>query len=104
VVTRLIVQAIKRPLYSLRLRLYRAYEVAHPEEPWISQGAVRFLDANLDRAGAGIEWGSGRSTTWFVARLARLTSVEYDPGWAETVLGSGSQRPGWSTSNTSRYR
>jgi len=85
--TRLVVQALTRPLYSLRLALYRAYELAHPDEPWISQGAVRFLDAHLDRAGIGIEWGSGRSTTWFAARLNELTSIEHHPEWAEAVRG-----------------
>jgi Methyltransferase domain len=76
---------LTRPIYSLRLVFYRAYELAHPDEPWISQGAVRFLDANLDRKGSGLEWGSGRSTTWFAKRLGSLTSVEHDRGWAKAV-------------------
>jgi predicted O-methyltransferase YrrM len=33
----------------------------------------------------GVEFGSGRSTAWFARRLARLTSVEHDPGWHEKV-------------------
>lgn len=83
--TRLLVQALKRPLYSLRLVLYRLYEFLHSDEPWISQGAVRFLESHLDSEGSGIEWGSGRSTTWFAARLRKLTSVEHDSGWARRV-------------------
>jgi hypothetical protein len=33
---RLVVQAIRRPVYSLRLLLYHAHELMHPDEPWIS--------------------------------------------------------------------
>jgi hypothetical protein len=79
------IQALRRPIYSLRLGLYRLYEIRHPDEPWISQGAIHFLDSHLDRYGAGIEWGSGRSTTWFARRLRVLTSIEHNHGWAKTI-------------------
>ena len=31
--------------------------------------------------------GSGRSTLWFAARVAKLTSVEFNPEWVERVGG-----------------
>jgi hypothetical protein len=75
-----------RPLtwYPRRLA-YKAYELTHPHEPWLAQGAVRFLDRELPRDGIGLEWGSGRSTAWLGQRLARLTSVEFDESWYQRV-------------------
>jgi hypothetical protein len=33
----------------------------------------------------GLEFGSGRSTTWFAARLEHLTSVEHNVAWYHKV-------------------
>jgi hypothetical protein len=72
-----------RSLYLARRLKYKLYERRHPDEPWLAQDAVEFLDHELPRAGTGLEWGSGRSTQWFGCRLARLVSVEADFGWYE---------------------
>lgn len=48
----------------------------HPDAPWLVESAVVFLEAWLRPTDAGLEWGSGRSTAWFAARVGRLTSVE----------------------------
>jgi hypothetical protein len=32
-----------------------------------------------------LEWGSGRSTLWFAARVESLTSVEHDVGWFQRM-------------------
>jgi hypothetical protein len=77
-----------RPIWTVRRALYKIYEMRHPDEPWIAQGAVRFCDQNLRRDQAGLEWGSGRSTKWFAERLARLVSVEFDPEWHQKVTQS----------------
>jgi predicted O-methyltransferase YrrM len=34
---------------------------------------------------SGLEFGSGRSTTWFAGRLGSLTSVEHDARWYAQV-------------------
>ncbi len=73
------------PMRLGRRLWHYAYEKAHPEEPFLAPGAVRFLDGALPRAGTGLEWGSGRSTRWFARRLARVVSVEYDPAWFAAV-------------------
>jgi hypothetical protein len=75
------------PGYVGRRLAYKLYERRHPDEPWLSQGAVAFFDRELPREGAGLEWGSGRSTAWFSQRLAHLTSVEMDGEWYEKVRG-----------------
>lgn len=74
-----------RAVWVARRAAYKLYERRHPEEPWLAQGAVRFLDGALPRDGVGLEWGSGRSTQWFAARLAELTSIEFDGDWYRKV-------------------
>jgi hypothetical protein len=69
---------VRRPVWTMRRASYKLYEVRHPDEPWMAQGAVRFCDQNLRRDQIGLEWGSGRSTKWFAQRLAGLVSVEFD--------------------------
>jgi predicted O-methyltransferase YrrM len=77
------------PLRGLQVKVrilpQKVYELAHPNSPWISQDAVRYLDRHLDRHGAGFEFGSGRSTAWLAQRLGSLTSVEDNPEWYEKV-------------------
>ncbi len=67
-----------------RLR-YWVWERRHPDLPWLTPGAVAFLQANLRPDMAGIEWGSGRSTRWYAARLRHLLSVEHHAGWYARV-------------------
>ncbi|WP_394821330.1 class I SAM-dependent methyltransferase [Pendulispora albinea] len=76
---------VGRPWYLMRRIAYKAYEMRHPDEPWISQGAVRFCDAHLHRGMRGVEWGSGRSTAWFAQRLGHLVSVEHSFEWHAIV-------------------
>ena len=83
--TERLVYLLRHPRYTARRVAYKLYEWRHPDEPWIAQGAVRFCEQNLDRSMSAIEMGSGRSTSWFAARVGRLTSVEHDARWYETV-------------------
>jgi hypothetical protein len=76
-----------RPIYVARRLAYKLYERRHPDEPWLAQGAIRFLNQALPRDGVGLEWGSGRSTQWFGSRLRRLVSIEMDEDWYRTVNG-----------------
>lgn len=64
------------------------YRHMHPDEPWLTPEAVRFLDAWLKPGDMALEFGSGRSTLWFAARLNTLVSVEHDPAWYERVSAS----------------
>lgn len=64
---------------------YWAWERLHPDAPWLTPGAVAFLGENLRPDMTGIEWGSGRSTRWYAARLRGLMSVEHHRGWYERV-------------------
>jgi len=73
------------PVYAARRIAYKLYERRHRDEPWLAQGAIAFIDLQLSSDDHGLEWGSGRSTQWFAARLAHLTSIESDAAWYETV-------------------
>jgi hypothetical protein len=79
---------LRNPLWTIRRALYKIYERRHPDEPWITPGAVHFCDQNLSGGQIGLEWGSGRSTKWYAERLERLVSVEFDPYWHNTVTRS----------------
>ena len=67
-----------------RLRLM-AYERRHPDDPWLTADAVRWLDRWLRPQHEGLEWGCGRSTIWFARRVAGLTSAESDADWYTRV-------------------
>lgn len=82
--------------HLLRLVIHeRAYFVArcrvildqllHPNDPWLTRDAIRFLERYLRRDMHAFEFGSGRSTKWFAQRVARLVSVEDDPVWYQRV-------------------
>lgn len=64
---------------------YWVWERRNPDVPWLTPGAVAFLDANLRPDMTGIEWGSGRSTRWYAKHLRSLMSVEHHHGWYERV-------------------
>ncbi len=61
------------------------YEKRNPHMPWLTKDMNALLDSWLLSTDRGIEWGSGRSTSWFASRVAHLVSVEHDPVWAAKV-------------------
>jgi predicted O-methyltransferase YrrM len=76
---------IRHPnLLPARIR-YWVWEKRNPDKPWLTPKAVEFLDRVLTRDMTGLEFGSGRSTAWFAARLRRLTSVEHYSVWYDRV-------------------
>jgi SAM-dependent methyltransferase len=61
------------------------YERRHPNAPWLTEQASRFLDDWLRPDDEGLEWGSGRSTAWLGARVKKLVSIEHDRAWYDKV-------------------
>lgn len=53
--------------------------------PWWTYGAIDAMDALLQNDDVVLEFGSGTSTFWLCDRVAKITSVEHDDGWAEEV-------------------
>lgn len=77
------------------------YRRIHPGDPWLTPDAIRYLSTNLGSKFAGLEYGSGRSTTWFAKRVGSLISMEHNPEWYERVKSEISHL---GLSNTSYYQ
>ena len=82
----------RTPRYIYDRTRQMLYERAHPDDPWLTPAAVRLLSTLLRPADRGAEFGSGRSTLWFAARVAALTSVEHDVRWHEAVAARLKER------------
>src|SRR5262249_11870957 len=67
-----------------RVQLH-VWERRHPDAPWLVTEAVSLLETWLRKSDLVVEFGSGRSTLWFAARVARVISIEHDPGWYARV-------------------
>lgn len=63
----------------------RLWELRNPHAPWLVAGAISLLETWLRKDDVVVEFGSGRSTLWLAARVARVISVEHDPGWHARV-------------------
>jgi predicted O-methyltransferase YrrM len=79
------VRSHRTPRYVYHRARQLRYERAHPDAPWLTPAAIGLLGTLLRPADRGAEFGSGRSTLWFAARVSALTSVEHDPRWHESV-------------------
>lgn len=57
------------------------------ERPWLSDGAVAFLEDFLSsrRNASVLEFGAGSSTVWLASRVGLLVSVEHDHEWHGVV-------------------
>ena len=78
----------RHPDYIPRYLRDRAPERSSPLEiqlPWISYGAIYFLEGYLKPDMTVYEYGSGGSTLFFASRVARVTSIEHDPLWYSLV-------------------
>ena len=54
--------------------------------PWLTFGAIRFLDGWLKPGMRVFEYGCGGSTIFLAARVKEVVSVEHDEGWARRVV------------------
>jgi predicted O-methyltransferase YrrM len=82
----------RTPRYVYQRTRQFLYERAHPDHPWLTPAAIRLLPRLLRPVDAGAEFGSGRSTLWFAARVGALTSVEHDQRWHEAVSARLAER------------
>jgi len=72
-----------RCLYALLRR--QVWIRKNPDVPWLTRQAVEILEDRLKPTDIGLEWGSGRSTLWFVRRVAHLTSIEHNDHWYNRI-------------------
>lgn len=73
------------PRYIFDRSVSLVSSLTHPDRPWLTPKAVRFLELWLQPTDIVFEWGSGRSTLWLARRVKRITSLETDPAWFRTV-------------------
>jgi len=76
---------LQSPRYVVAKLKAVAYELRHPDHPWITAHAVSWLDANVRPYHTAFEWGSGASTPWLARRVRRLVSVEHHKEWHDRV-------------------
>lgn len=65
---------------GLRPLPYTAHAFGNRCEPLYTRGALELVRQLVGPAWRGLEWFSGSSTAWFLARLAHLTSIEAAAG------------------------
>jgi predicted O-methyltransferase YrrM len=53
--------------------------------PWITYGAIEFLEKNLNKNHTVFEFGSGASTLFFAKKVGKLVSLETNEKWFEIV-------------------
>lgn len=73
------------PRYIVNRVRLSIYEKQNPNHPWLTHSAICLLSTYLKKSDIGLEWGSGRSTAWFAAKLQQLVSVEDNPKWYQIV-------------------
>jgi hypothetical protein len=76
-----VVQHCPDPLgVGLRPLPYTAHAFGNRCEPPYTRGALELVRQLVGPAWRGLEWFSGSSTAWFLARLEHLTSIEAAAG------------------------
>jgi predicted O-methyltransferase YrrM len=73
------------PRYLFERAARHLFEKSHPGAPNLSTGAIRFLDHWLRKTDVVLEYGAGRSTSWFARRVGRIVSMESKSLWYEKV-------------------
>lgn len=73
------------PRYVKNRIFWGWYQHRNPDKPWLTPEATHLLSTLLLPTDIGLEWGSGRSTSWFAAKIAKLTSIEHHAQWYERV-------------------
>lgn len=62
------------------------------EVPWVTPGAVSFLDQLCMRGGRVLDIGTGGSTLFYARRCAHVTAVETNLEWYKTVRAALEER------------
>ena len=73
------------PRYIKNRLVEMHYHKTCPDHPWLTKFANQILTSYLKESDLGLEFGSGRSTTWFAKHTQHLTSVEHNEVWYKKV-------------------
>jgi len=55
-------------------------------EPWLTKGAIKFLDDNLNFEDSLLEIGSGGSTLYFSQKVKKIVSIEFNEIWYKRIF------------------
>lgn len=55
-------------------------------QPWLTFGAIDFLESRLDKSMRVFEYGCGGSTIFFASRAGQVCAVEHDARWSRRVI------------------
>lgn len=53
--------------------------------PWLTQSSIQIIQQLLKDTDLGIEFGSGRSTSWLIQRSKNLISIETNEDWFKKI-------------------
>ncbi len=56
--------------------------------PWVTYSFIDFIKNRLNKQQQVFEYGSGSSTLFYAARVAKVVSVEHDEAWFNKISGS----------------
>ena len=57
----------------------------NPNKPWICKECICFLEKYIKSNDSVLEFGSGRSTSWFLSLCDSVDSIETDRNWYDNV-------------------
>jgi len=75
----------KNPAWLADRTRYGLDKTGGLDEPWLTRGAITFLEGYLRPWMSVLEFGAGSSTEWFARRVKSVLSIESDSAWAESV-------------------
>jgi hypothetical protein len=75
----------KHPKLILDQIKFKVWLKLNPDAPWISPQAVEYLNKTLNKGMNALEWGSGRSSTWYAKRVGKLLTIEDNEKWYKLV-------------------
>ncbi len=73
------------PRYLVARARVLLHERFVPDEPWLTADMIHFLSDWIRPTDVVVEFGSGRSTTWFARRAGEVISVEHEADWYAAV-------------------
>lgn len=53
--------------------------------PWLTYGAISFLNERVPVNAVIFEYGAGQGTLWWAERTKKITAVEHDGNWFELI-------------------
>lgn len=80
------------PRYVLDRTHLSVWQRLNQGAPWLVAESVEFLHEWLASTDLVVEFGAGRSTLWFGARVGEVISIETDPEWHRIVVARAAKK------------